>query len=284
MQLKLFKSLWEYVRFEGNPVTVIVNPSKMEEHFNKIADSGYAGIECPLPGQHQESWFKEMLAKYKFNYIAQIITRGDYLQSFMIQARRAADFHPLKIVSHSAKDSMSYEDQLLFFRKAVLLEKEIGIAIAHETHRGRAMFTPWNTARLLNDVEELKITADLSHWCCVCESMLGDMEEHLALALSRAIHIHGRIGYEEGPQVPDPRAPEYAGQTEAHFQWWEQICVQQLSNNVSEITFTPEFGPPLYMHTLPYTNQPVADLWEVNLWMAQMFRERFGKLVTPEIN
>ena len=37
------------------------------------------------------------------------------------------------------------------------------------------------------------------------------------------------------------------------------------------MTFTPEFGPPGYMPTLPYTKQPVADLWELNAWMARRF-------------
>jgi hypothetical protein len=30
-------------------------------------------------------------------------------------------------------------------------------------------------------------------------------------------------------------------------------------------TLTPEFGPPEYMPCLPFTRQPVADAWEVNV-------------------
>ncbi|WP_281287086.1 phytanoyl-CoA dioxygenase family protein [Paenibacillus hemerocallicola] len=39
------------------------------------------------------------------------------------------------IVSHSAKDSMSFEDQLRFFAKALAVEEAISIPIAHETHK-----------------------------------------------------------------------------------------------------------------------------------------------------
>ncbi len=33
---------------------------------------------------------------------------------------------------------------------------------------------------------------------------IDDQQEALALACIHAIHIHARIGYEEGPQVNDP--------------------------------------------------------------------------------
>ena len=39
---------------------------------------------------------------------------------------------------------------------------------------------------------------------------------------------------------------------------------------------TPEFGPDGYLHTLPFTNAPVADLWELNCWMAKNEREHFN--------
>jgi len=41
------------------------------------------------------------------------------------------------------------------------------------------------------------------------------------------------------------------------------------------MTFTPEFGPPTYMPALPYTRQPVADLWDICMYMTQQFRARF---------
>ena len=32
---------------------------------------------------------------------------------------------------------------------------------------------------------------------------------------------------------------------------------------------TPEFGPDGYLHTLPYKKAPVADLDNINRWMAK---------------
>ncbi len=38
----------------------------------------------------------------------------------------------------------------------------------------------------------------------------------------------------------------------------------------------PEFGPAPYMHTLPHTDTPVADLWTVNEFMAERLRTLFA--------
>jgi len=34
-------------------------------------------------------------------------------------------------------------------------------------------------------------------------------------------------------------------------------------------TLTPEFGPPTYLHTIPHSDKPVADLWEICNWQAE---------------
>jgi hypothetical protein len=259
MELKVFKALWG---MEGT----------LEQQVKRIAAAGYGGIEAGLPAPDQRQAFKELLAEHKLDYISMIYTQGpDHLESFAQQLDAIAEFRPLKITSHSARDSMDYADQTAFFAKALELEKQYGIPVGHETHRMRAMFTPWTTAKLLREFPDLKIASDFSHWCCVCESLLGDQVENLALAFERTIHIHGRVGYAEGPQVPHPAAPEYAKELAAHESWWTEIIRLQEAKGAPLVTFTPEFGPPGYMHTLPFTNQPVSELWDVCLWMAKRF-------------
>ena len=106
----------------------------------------------------------------------------------------------------------------------------------------------------------MKVVADFSHFVCVCERLLEDREGDLATIMTRAIHVHGRVGHEEGPQVSDPRAPEWAPHVERHFDWWTMMRKTARARGAESFTFTPEFGPPGYMQTLPFTRQPVADL------------------------
>jgi hypothetical protein len=263
VELKVFKATWGMT-------------GTWETQLRQIAEAGYDGVECGIPGEAEEPLLRELLDKYRLELILLVYTGGgDHIASLEEQVRRASSFKPILINSHSAKDSMPYDDQLAFFQHAVGLEKEIGVPIAHETHRGRALFTPWNTARLLQDLPDLHIAADFSHWCCVCESLLSDQTENVTLAAKHAIHIHGRVGYEQGPQVPDFRAPEYEYALLQHEQWWDEICDFHQAAGTPFVTFTPEFGPPGYMHTQPYTKQPVVDLWDICLAMAQRFRDRY---------
>jgi hypothetical protein len=40
---------------------------------------------------------------------------------------------------------------------------------------------------------------------------------------------------------------------------------------------TPEFGPDGYLHRLPFTRAPVADLREINRWMATTERRHYAE-------
>ena len=63
----------------------------------------------------------------------------------------------------------------------------------------------------------LRVTFDVSHWCNVHESLLADQQETVDMTLQRVDHIHARIGHPEGPQVNDPRAPEWEECSESTF-------------------------------------------------------------------
>ena len=126
----------------------------------------------------------------------------------------------------------------------------------------------------MENIPELRITLDISHWCNVHESLLADQEETVNLALSRADHIHARIGHPEGPQVNDPRAPEWDEAVKSHLAWWDKI-IEQKKKNGQRMTILTEFGPPYYMPALPYTQVPVADQWAINVHMMKLLRKRY---------
>lgn len=101
--------------------------------------------------------------------------------------------------------------------------------------------------------------------------------EIIKLCAQRCIHLHSRVGYEQGPQVSDPRAPEYEAHLLAHERWWDIIWKTQKDNGHLMSTLTPEFGPPEYQHTFPFTKTPVSDLWEICTWVHNRQKERFNQ-------
>ena len=270
MKLKLVKSLWG---MEGS----------LADKIARIADAGYAAVEAQVPAEEQRDLFVTLLRQHQLEFVAMVITEGasvaEHFASFHAKLEVARQLNPLKITVHGGKDWWPFDTQVQFFAEALTHEQRLGIEVNHETHRGRPMYTPAATARLLRKFPALHINADFSHFVNVCESLLDDQQEDLALCIARARHLHGRIGHEEGPQVNDPRAPEWAAQVAAHFGWWDEIVRTRLAAGAESFTFNPEFGPPNYMQTLPHTRQPVADLWDVCLWTAQTFAARYQTLL-----
>jgi hypothetical protein len=109
---------------------------------------------------------------------------------------------------------------------------------------------------------------DLSHWVVMSERLIHDQEAAIRLVASRAIHVDARVGHEEGPQVPDPRDPAWSNHLEAFETWWDLAIT-------SDQVVVPEYGPPPYLPTIPYTGEPVADLWAICEWARERLRTRY---------
>jgi sugar phosphate isomerase/epimerase len=267
MDLRIFRHLWG-----------ITEP--WETLFPKIHDLGYYGIEHILPELPERARFRSQLDLNGFDYIAQVITVGDtvadHIKSFRTTVEDAITMKPRLINCHSGCDWFSEDEARRYFGEALECEAKLGVQVAHETHRGRIFYNPWTTDRLLKQLPELKLSCDFSHWVVVSERLLEKETEIIARCAERCLHIHARVGYEEGPQVPDPRAPEYERHLLAHEQWWRMVWEAQERRGMAESTLTPEFGAPDYMHTMPYSRTPVANLWDICNWQANRQRSNFA--------
>jgi len=248
--------------------------------FKQIKKEGYAGVEIALHLLSEpKSKLIELLKEFDLKFIPLIKTTGntvkEHVSSFASLIKEVSSINPLLINAHSGRDAFNRKEAMEFYKQAINIENDLGIPVAHETHRSRTFFNPWITRDILLEIPELKICSDYSHWVNVCERLIDDEIDILQLCAERCLHLHARVGYEEGPQVPDPRAPEYQRHVEAHERWWDMIWDAQIKSGRKYSTLTPEFGPSLYLHTLPYTNVPVASLEEICYWQMQRQIQRF---------
>jgi len=268
-ELKLFATNWG---FEGS----------VEAYCDKVKKAGYDGIEIwwPMEIAAQNEMFS---ALKKYSLEVGFLCAGsqsnyqEHLQYFKQMTEAAATNtiqKPLYINCHSGRDFFSYEESKTFIDYTIQLAKTTGVSIYHETHRSRILFAAPVAKQYLQKIPELRITFDVSHWCNVSESLLQDQQETLALAIERADHIHARIGHPEGPQVNDPRAPEWEAAVKAHLAWWDEI-VNRKKKAGERLTILTEFGPADYMPTMPYTRQPLADQWGINVYMMNLLRKRY---------
>jgi sugar phosphate isomerase/epimerase len=255
----------------------------MDQFCRKAREEGYDGIEVWWPGttEEQEALFAA-LAKYRLE--VGFLCGGSqsdwqaHLQTFrqaLEAASRQERARPLYINCHSGRDHFTEEQNQAFIDLTSTVSRESGITICHETHRGRMLFAAPITRKFIEKNPSLRITLDISHWCNVHESLLADQQENVSLALQRTSHIHARVGHPEGPQVSDPRAPEWSAALNAHIAWWDQV-MQMRRQMGGTMTVLTEFGPPDYMWSLPYTRQPLADQWAINVHMMQLMRKRYA--------
>jgi sugar phosphate isomerase/epimerase len=251
-----------------------------EEFATKIKKLGYDGAELWF---HADSTERNQIlpAFSKLGLqIGYLIGSGErnyqkHFDQFRASLEGAASQKPVYINCHSGRDHFSFDQNRKFIELTTQVSRSSGIPVYHETHRSRILYAAPVARQFIETLPDLRLTFDVSHWCNVHESLLNDQEETLSKTLQRVDHIHARIGHPEGPQVNDPRAPEWKDAVEAHFAWWDTVVTRKKREG-KLMTFLTEFGPLDYMPSLPYTRQPVADQWDINKHMLDTLRARYS--------
>jgi len=271
MEIKILCPLWGHEHLD------------ITDFCRRISEAGYDGIDTWIPedpaGKRQ---LFDALQKFELLLVShQHQAHGDHFAAFKDSFRHylelSAEGNPLLINSHTGRDYFSFEHNLELIDIASGFSERKGITVAHETHRGRVGFSPAVLKDYFQARPDFVLTADLSHWVCVTESYLENFSSPLEEAIARTRHIHARVGFEEGPQVPDPRAPEWKVAVDHFLGWWDRMADSRYKAGASLLTFTTEFGPPPYLPTIPFTNQPVADQFEINNYMKDLLRARYGE-------
>jgi len=256
------------------------NTLPFETFCKNVKSAGYDGVEMSLPLETDEKQpILDVLEKNELELIGQYwqsIERNlsEHTRNYEKYLRNLIAAKPVFINCQTGKDYFTFEQNKSLFELAARLSEESGIRIIHETHRGKSLFAANITRDYLTRIPDLRITLDISHWCNVHESLLADQPDEVALAIAHTDHIHSRVGHPEGPQVNDPRAPEWAEALQAHLNWWDKIVAKHQANR-SQLTVTTEFGPLPYMPSMPYTQLPLGHQWEINVYMMNLLKERY---------
>jgi len=272
MKLQCFKTLW------GIEDTV----AAIRETANP-----FDGVEGALPDDdNTRTEFLMALQQSSLTYIAEVATTGTYvpdrrlpptahLEYLEQRLSWLQEFNPLFVTCLGGCDAWTLDTSLAFLQSAMALGKQYDTDISFETHRGRILFNPWVTQQIVNALPEIKLTFDLSHWCVVCEG-IQETEELIILELAKNTHhIHARVGYDQGPQVPDPFIGRYTTETEKHLKWWGWFWASQRERGFQSSTLTPEFGPDGYDYRDLGGDKTLVDIAEINRLMAVRCREEF---------
>ena len=255
--------------------------------LDKVLSHGFDGVEINLPDDQQfVAEFMSELERIRqtshpdFIFIAQQVLSNEketveaYAKRLTNRLNFLVGLKPNVINSHTGKDFFEFEENCTIIEKVEEVGRAAGIPIWHEIHRGRFSFHLRTLLDYLNILPNLKLIADLSHFCVVSESDLSDQQELLTRIYPNIQHIHARVGFEQSPQVNHPFAPEWKKHLDLYTTWWKEIIALQSQNGAAQMTITPEVGPFPYMPQAPFTQQPLADQWEVNNLMKKYLQEK----------
>lgn len=255
------------------------NELPVDDFLAKVKGDGYHGVEVWMPGSDMDrKALKSGLDKHGLEIIFLNGTNrnlpfDDALKSYENNLIEILKWKPTKINNHTGSDFWSEDQNLAFIQAADRLAKKSGIPIIHETHRGRFSYTLPAAISMLERFPDLEYTLDISHWMVVHERLIKGDDPHLQKILPSVSHIHARVGFAEGPQINNPAAPEWLNTLNTHLDIWEEI----IRNSKEEtFTITTEFGPPPYLPTIPFTNKPIANQWQANVFIMKAIQERFS--------
>ena len=254
--------------------------------LDKVLFHGFDGVEINLPDDaHFVDEFISELERIRktshpeFIFIAQQVLSNqkesvdEYKERLTNRLNFLSGLNPNAINSHTGKDFYDFDSNVDILYMTEELARKSGIPIWHEIHRGRFSFHLRTLLDYLNIFPNLKLIADLSHFCVVSESNLSDQHELLTQIYPNIQHIHARVGFEQSPQVNHPFAPEWKQHLERYTTWWNEIIQHQSQNGNAHFTITPEFGPFPYMPQAPFTQSPLANQWDLNTEMKTYLQE-----------
>jgi sugar phosphate isomerase/epimerase len=269
VKIKILSPLWGHEHLE------------LATFLDQIKAAGYDGIDTWIPANPAD---KRTLLNYLQKHEMHIVshqhrangnTFQEFKASFVKELQECAEPSPILINSHTGRDYFTLAQNLELIDLAADFTAKTGVTVAHETHRGRLGYSPQMTMEIFNLRPDFKITADLSHWVCVTESMLENFEDTVNEAIKRAVAIHVRVGFEEGPQVADPAAPEWKYALDKFCNWWDRIVSTNAASGRDMLPITTEFGPEPYMPKAPYSVKPLADQFAINCFMKDLLIDRY---------
>jgi hypothetical protein len=255
--------------------------------LKKVKKAGYIGVEWfPFGENCNPENVIDLLEKYNLKYSIVMTVLGDfnsfedYLSLMNKQVNELSSIgknksKPLFISAQIGREYFTKQQINNCIEDCEKISQNHKIPIYHETHRNKWTYACHLCKENLETHPNLVLTLDISHWFCVSESYLEDQQEAVNLAISRSKHIHARVGYTQGAQVPDPRIAPYNEALKKHLEIWDKWIENQKKIGAVTSIITPEFGPPPYLTNI--SNKDDQEIqWELNLWIKDFLDKRYN--------
>ena len=250
----------------------------LDEKFRRVKESGFEAVECWLNDENERE-VKDTLDRHGLRLI--LGHRPFRIEEIRATVERAVRLGADFVFAQPADAFTHLETVAALVRYGLAFSAVQGIPFFVEVHRNNFTENLPQTIQLIEQVPDIRFTADLSHFVVVGEFYGWEEEraaERMAPVLERTSHMHGRISNGEAVQVD---VGDGSGQTAQFFVELWSIAMRHWLDGAGPgdvFPFASELGPPRYAITLP-DGREFSDRWEQSLVMKRLAEQAWDKAV-----
>ncbi|EEB77443.1 hypothetical protein GPB2148_480 [marine gamma proteobacterium HTCC2148] len=278
--LVVYQSLWGMQTCNTNVAT-----RPHEEVFAQAAQAKFAGL-CLDPGVSQ---IEEYLALKPFYQQYQMGCLVNVFPNTVEEMRPLLEFSKEMGAPYANVIApvfpLTVEDAVPIIRTWLEMADDIGMPIKFETHRDCITNDMFMTLQLLDAIPELRLTADLSHYCLNREMsapITAQNQAWIQQLLERSDSFQGRISSHEQIQLPlhFPQTQKWIG---IFKDWWKRgfRSWRTRAGDNETLIFLCELGPPEYAFT-DANNEELSDRFEeairIRSWVQAIWQELEAEL------
>ena len=275
-KLEIYQSLWAMeLRQPGVP------ESPVEELFRRVAEAGFHGM-CLDPAVHEidhclglEPLFREYRLKCMVNAFPATV---DELRPLL---KLAADLQATLVNVIGQVMPLTVAEGVPVVRRWMADAESAGLPLLFETHRDCTLNDLHYTLQLIEEVPEMRLCADLSHYVIDREMRLplSDRDRgHMHRILERSDCFQGRVANREQIQIQID-FPQHSDWVMQFREWWREGFSMWRRRNPEDATlpFLCELGPPPYAMT-DARQKELSDRWEEALKIREWVQEIWSEL------
>jgi len=256
-KLEIFQSLWAMTR---RPLVGEEWP--LDTQFSMIADAGFDGVDIVL-GDYSLDQLEPLLSKHGLACTVTAFPSDAQSLDPALKLARQLDARHLNIIGQVYPYSVAEGADAV--RRWLSLCDAAGVSVTIETHRDCLTTDMLYTLQLLDQVPEMRLSADLSHYVVGREfgwPISDQIEAQVRKLLDRSDAFQGRVASREQIQL-QVSFPHHQEWFDVFADWWAYGFASWRTRNSDHavLNFLCELGPREYAMTDRH-GEELSDRWK----------------------